>query len=81
MARTGACSGGRSVSPGKRSFALQKRPVAVWIVAAAFMPTIPIDLCFNNLNGCRNSELLRRLLRPETCAAPRKRGRGMGLVS
>jgi len=22
---------------------------------------VPVDLCFNNLNGCRNSELVRRL--------------------
>ena len=30
-------------------------------VGAPIPRPVPVDLCFNNLNGCRNSELVRRL--------------------
>mmetsp|Transcript_8342 Transcript_8342/g.26933 ORF Transcript_8342/g.26933 Transcript_8342/m.26933 type:complete len:229 (-) Transcript_8342:672-1358(-) len=42
--RLGSCRGGKSVLPGKRSLTRQKRPVAVCMVAAETMPTVPIDL-------------------------------------
>ena len=40
-------------------------PILKFNLSVDSRTAVPVDMCFNNLNGCRNSELLRRLASAE----------------